>query len=64
MGESVSRLGGDVDAVLLAVWGSFTLQIYFDFSGYSDMQVGLGKLLDFTYPKNFHYPYTSRGAMK
>lgn len=39
---------------------SFTLQIYFDFSGYSDMAVGLGKLFGFTYPENFRYPYTSR----
>lgn len=38
---------------------AFTLQIYFDFSGYSDMAVGLGKMLGFNFPKNFDYPYTS-----
>ena len=36
---------------------SFTLQIYFDFSGYSDMAIGIGKMLGFTYPENFNYPY-------
>ncbi len=38
---------------------AFTFQIYFDFSGYSDMAVGLGKMLGFNFPKNFDYPYTS-----
>ena len=37
----------------------FTLQIYFDFSGYSDMAVGLGKLFGFRFPENFRYPYCS-----
>ncbi len=39
---------------------AFTLQIYFDFSGYSDMAVGLGKMLGFNFPMNFDYPYTSK----
>ena len=38
---------------------AFAFQIYFDFSGYSDMAVGLGKMLGFEFPKNFDYPYTS-----
>lgn len=38
----------------------FTFQIYFDFSGYSDMAIGLGKLLGFEFPENFNYPYTAR----
>ena len=37
----------------------FTLQIYFDFSGYSDMAIGLGALFGFSFPENFHYPYTA-----
>ena len=37
----------------------YTLQIYFDFSGYSDMAVGLGQLFGFTLPENFNYPYTA-----
>ena len=39
---------------------AFALQIYFDFSGYSDMAIGLGKMFGFTFPENFHYPYISR----
>jgi alginate O-acetyltransferase complex protein AlgI len=35
----------------------YTLQIYFDFSGYSDMAIGLGQLFGFTFPENFRYPY-------
>ncbi len=35
----------------------YTLQIYFDFSGYSDMAIGLGALFGFTFPENFNYPY-------
>lgn len=38
---------------------SYTLQIYFDFSGYSDMAVGLGLMLGFKFPLNFNYPYIS-----
>ena len=39
---------------------SYTLQIYFDFSGYSDMAIGLGKMFGFTFLENFNYPYISR----
>lgn len=40
----------------------FTLQIYFDFSGYTDMALGLGKMFGFNYPENFNYPYIARSA--
>jgi alginate O-acetyltransferase complex protein AlgI len=40
----------------------FAFQIYFDFSGYSDMAIGLGKMFGFTYKENFNYPYTARSA--
>lgn len=40
----------------------FTLQIYFDFSAYSDMAIGLGKMFGFTYKENFNYPYISLSA--
>jgi len=40
----------------------FSLQIYFDFSGYSDMAIGLGRMFGFTYKENFNYPYISRSA--
>lgn len=39
---------------------SFTFQIYFDFSGYSDMAIGLGKMLGFNFPQNFNLPYLSK----
>lgn len=38
----------------------FALQIYFDFSGYSDMAIGLGWMLGFSFPENFNYPYISQ----
>jgi len=46
-----------------AAWigcAAFSLQIYFDFSGYSDMAIGLGKMFGFTFPENFRYPYESK----
>lgn len=46
----------------LAAWLgviAFALQIYFDFSGYSDMAIGLGKMLGFTFLENFNYPYVA-----
>ena len=39
---------------------AFTFQIYFDFSGYSDMAIGLGRLLGFEFMENFNYPYISK----
>lgn len=39
---------------------SFFFQIYFDFSGYSDMAIGLGRMFGFHFPKNFDYPYMSK----
>jgi alginate O-acetyltransferase complex protein AlgI len=39
---------------------SYTLQIYFDFSGYSDMAIGLGRLFGFEFPINFNYPYMAQ----
>lgn len=38
----------------------FTFQIYFDFAGYSDMAIGLGRMMGFTFPENFNNPYNSR----
>ena len=37
----------------------YTLQIYFDFSGYSDMAIGMGQMFGFSFPENFLYPYTA-----
>lgn len=41
---------------------SYTLQIYFDFSAYSDMAIGLGKIFGFHFPQNFNYPYISQSV--
>ena len=41
---------------------AFTLHIYFDFSGYSDMAIGLGRLFGFRFPENFDYPYLSKSV--
>lgn len=38
---------------------AYTFQLYFDFSGYSDMAIGLGKMLGFEFPQNFNYPFIS-----
>ena len=55
-GEALSLLGAWL-AVFL-----YTLQIYFDFSAYSDMAIGLGRTLGFRYKENFNYPYVSLSA--
>lgn len=39
---------------------AYALQIYFDFSGYSDMAIGLGKMFGFSFPQNFNFPYLSK----
>nr|WP_250674662.1 MBOAT family O-acyltransferase [Paeniclostridium ghonii]MCM0166801.1 MBOAT family protein [Paeniclostridium ghonii] len=41
---------------------AYTLQLYFDFSGYSDMAIGLGKMLGFNFIENFNYPYISKSV--
>lgn len=46
-----------------AAWigcAAFSLQLYFDFSAYSDMAIGLGKMFGFTFPENFNHPYESK----
>ncbi|MBQ3920662.1 MAG: MBOAT family protein, partial [Firmicutes bacterium] len=51
--ESFGRLGYWLAAL------AYTLQIYFDFSGYSDMAIGLGRIFGFHFPENFDHPYIS-----
>lgn len=53
----------DFDRTLPLAWLgilAYSLQIYFDFSGYSDMAIGLGRMFGFTFLENFNYPYISR----
>ncbi len=40
----------------------YTIQLYYDFSGYSDMAIGLGKIFGFDFPENFNYPYISKSV--
>ena len=52
-------------APVLSAWTglvSYGLQIYFDFSGYSDMAIGLGMMLGFHFPENFHLPYAAKSV--
>ncbi|MBQ8842883.1 MAG: MBOAT family protein [Ruminiclostridium sp.] len=59
--EAFALMGPEM-SVLTAWLGiiGYTLQIYFDFSGYSDMAIGLGKMMGFNFPENFDYPYLSK----
>ncbi len=66
-GELVQNyLVGDLSSLSVAeAWFGilmFTIQIYFDFSGYSDMAIGLGRMVGFHYHENFNYPYISKSA--
>lgn len=62
--SEIHRLGFDVMSPIKAWMGAFayTLQIYFDFWGYSLMAIGLGKLMGFDIPENFNNPYRSRSV--
>ncbi len=63
MGELCAAFRAGTEPSTLFYWvyaAAFTLQIYFDFSGYSDMAIGLGRVFGFRFPENFDYPYLSR----
>lgn len=63
LAQLVSAYKASAEQTALYAWlyaGAFTLQIYFDFSGYSDMAIGLGRIFGFTFPENFRYPYISK----
>ena len=67
MGQIWTAINGKElsDLSIMNVWllaFSFALQIYFDFSGYSDMAIGLGKMFGFTFDENFNYPYMSKSV--
>ena len=64
-GEVATKfLDGNLDTLsMLGAWigiVAYTLQIYFDFSAYSDMAIGLGKIFGFDYPENFNHPYIAK----
>ena len=59
-GEIWSRISEAPETTVAAAWLGiimYTFQIYFDFSGYSDMAIGLGKMMGFSFRENFYYPY-------
>ncbi len=63
LGELCDIFRASEDKSVLFFWlyaVSFTLHIYFDFSGYSDMAIGLGKIMGFDFMENFNYPYISK----
>ncbi|MEG0778270.1 MAG: MBOAT family O-acyltransferase [Oscillospiraceae bacterium] len=63
MGELCAIFRDSTDKSVAFFWLyaiAFTLQIYFDFSGYSDMAIGLGHMFGFKFPENFDYPFTAR----
>ena len=63
MGEltEVFRASGDKSVLFYWLYAvAYALQIYFDFSGYSDMAIGLGRIFGFKFPENFNYPYISK----
>ncbi|HHX19524.1 MAG TPA: MBOAT family protein [Clostridiaceae bacterium] len=67
--NTLAELGRELGATpvpsVLSLWLSafaFTLQIYFDFSGYSDMAIGMGRMFGFSFPENFRYPYLSKSV--
>ena len=60
-----SLAGGDL--TLIGAWlglFAYAFQIYFDFSGYSDMAIGLGRMFGFSFLENFDYPYISRSVVE
>jgi len=64
-GEIWTRIQSAEEITVAAAWLGiilYSFQIYFDFSGYSDMAIGLGKMMGFTFRENFYYPYVSRSV--
>ena len=58
---AIFRASGEKSVLFYWIYGiAFMLQIYFDFSGYSDMAIGLGRIFGFHFIENFNYPYLSR----
>ena len=63
LGELCENFTNSADLSVLYFWlfaASYMLQIYFDFSGYSDMAIGLGKIFGFDFMENFNYPFISK----
>ena len=62
IGELCNILNSSSEVSVLLYWIlgiSYMLQIYFDFSGYSDIAIGIGRMIGFKFPENFNYPYVA-----
>lgn len=65
LGELIDGFKSSGDKSVLFMWlyaVAYAIHIYFDFSGYSDMAIGLGKIFGFDFPENFNYPFISKSA--
>lgn len=64
--DGIFNLPADEASALITWLGviAYSFQIYFDFSGYSDMAIGLGKMFGFNFPENFNYPYISKSIQE
>ena len=65
LGELCTTFKASDDKSVLFYWlyaVAFALQVYYDFSGYSDMAIGLGRIMGFRFVENFNYPYISKSA--
>ena len=60
--DQIFNIQPDEHRVIVAWLGiiSYSLQLYYDFAGYSDMAIGLGRMMGFTFPENFNYPFISK----
>ena len=60
---TIFKTSGDKSVLFFWLYAvSYTIHVYFDFSGYSDMAIGLGKIMGFQFLENFNYPYISRSV--
>ena len=59
----VFKASGDKSVLFMWIYAiAYAIHIYFDFSGYSDMAIGLGRIFGFDFPENFNYPFISKSA--
>ena len=65
LGLLYTTIQADPERSVLTAWlgmAAYTMQIYFDFSGYSDMAIGMGQMLGFRFLENFNFPYVARSV--
>ncbi len=65
LAELINAFKASTDKSVLFMWlyaVAYAVHIYFDFSGYSDMAIGLGKIFGFDFPENFNYPFVSKSG--